>query len=84
MRGLRAGVSFLAEILNTIGKVRLHAAKVSCFLGPIARTTGIFRQNSQHYRESGASSGESVVFYRSVWGFLRAGPRTHTVSRMVT
>ena len=33
MRGLRAGVSFLAEILHTIGKVRLHAAKVSCFIG---------------------------------------------------
>ena len=83
MRGLRAGVSFLAEILNTIGKVRVHAAKVSCFIGPIARKTGIFRQNSQHYRESVASSCESVVFYRYVWGFLRAGPRTRTLSRML-
>ena len=35
MRGLRAGVSFMVEILNAIGKVPLHAAKVSCFLGPI-------------------------------------------------
>ena len=45
MRGLRAGVSFLAEILNTIGKVRLHAAKVSCFLCPFGLVPGIILDN---------------------------------------
>ena len=71
MRGLRAGVSFMAEILNTIGKMPLHAAKVSCFLGPI-RVLGPARRilPSPSRKTAPPKGGVQDLTERCKWGLV--------------
>ena len=73
MRGLRAGVSFMADILNTVGKLPLHAAKVSCFLGPIRVLGPARRILPSPSRKTAPPKGGSTGFDRKMqMGFSSA------------